>query len=100
MDADRSVTPEMPADLSEELVPLYHLERSLGNVVLRIDRDVWTKCPLAVVFRDPIHFEQAAAIVLPDSVIRWESRDPHYEVEAGWSCAKTCHTLSGPIISQ
>ncbi len=84
-------------DLSPHLRALYDLELSLGNVIVRTDRDAWTQCPLAVVFHDPLHFDDAKQLIIPDCVKRWESRDPHYAIEAGWFCEQTRHSLSGPL---
>jgi hypothetical protein len=87
-----------PRDLSPDLRLLYEYELSLGNAVVRIDRNLWSGCPLAVIFRDPLHLDEAAAALsLPPTVTRWENRDTHYDLEAGWRCQSTRHSLSGPL---
>lgn len=84
--------------LSDDLRPIHDLEIELGNAVVRIDAPAGTACPLAVVFRDPIHFEAAAArLALPDSVDRWINRDPHYPIEEGYYSKISRHTLAGPL---
>ena len=40
---------------SSSLRPIYDLERSLGNSVDHIDEPAGDRCPLAIVFRDPVH---------------------------------------------
>ncbi|HEY7087741.1 MAG TPA: hypothetical protein VH518_06595 [Tepidisphaeraceae bacterium] len=86
-------------ELSPGLRPLYQLELSMGNVVVRVDRGAWSACPLAVVFRDPLHFEQAmATLTIPPIVRRWENRDSHYDLEAGWTCEQTRQSISGPLV--
>jgi hypothetical protein len=90
--------PPPPRDLSADLRLLYEFELSMGNSVARIDRNLWSSCPLAIVFRDPLHLDEAAErLVLPGTVSRWENRDTHYDPEAGWRCATTGHALSGPL---
>ena len=83
--------------LSANLRSIYLLEISLGNSVQRIDEPAGTKCPLAVVFEDPLHFEEAENLGLVSSnVKRWKNVDPHYPLEAGYLCRKTNHALAGP----
>lgn len=91
----------MIEELSHQLTPIYDLELSLGNVVLRMDRNKWSRCPLAIIFRDPLHFEQAVSrLAIPACVRRWENRDSHYDLEAGWTCDETGHSLSGPLVCE
>ncbi len=86
--------------LSERLVPIHDYELSLGNKVLRMEELIWTKTPLAVVFQHPLHFAEIAQnLVLPASVERWENHDTHYDLEAGFVCTETGHTLSGPLVA-
>jgi hypothetical protein len=85
-------------ELSPHLRPIHDLELSLGNVLLRTETDAWSGCPLAVVFRDRLHFDDVAKrLALPDEVTRWENRDTHYDLEAGFRCADTRHTIAGPL---
>jgi hypothetical protein len=35
--------------------------------------------------------------MLPSDVKLWESRDPHYSIEAGFSSATSRHSIAGPI---
>lgn len=84
--------------LSDDLLPIYQLEIGLGNEVARIDELEGSACPLAVIFRQPLHFDEIRkAITLPSSVRYWESRDGHYPMEAGYACAKTGHALAAPL---
>ena len=86
------------ANLSPFLLPLYELEIELGNCVLRVDRNAWSNCPLAVVFRNPLNFKIAMdEVEIPHCVKQWENRDPHYCIEAGWICEHSRHSLSGPL---
>jgi hypothetical protein len=84
--------------LSPDLRPIVELELSLGNAIHCVQTEGWSRCPLAVAFERPLHFvEIAARLKLPDTVERWENRDPHYDIEAGFSCEKTRHAIAGPI---
>ncbi len=88
----------IPDDLSPALLPLVEFELSLGNLIKRVDEKFWTRCPLAIVFAGPLHFAQALAKgLISEGIQRWECRDPHYEIEAGYVDPVTCHTLSGPV---
>jgi hypothetical protein len=85
-------------DLCPNLAPIRDLELSLGNVIERVDRGVWTACPVAVVLRHGMHFDEIAAqLTIVDAVKRWESRDPHYEFQAGFTCEESRHSIAGPI---
>jgi hypothetical protein len=87
-----------PRDLSADLRLLYEFELSMGNTVARIDRNLWSSFALTIVFHDPLHIPQAIErLTLSPHVGRWENRDTHYDLEAGWRCASTGHALSGPI---
>ena len=87
------------AALSEDLRPIYDLEMAKGNQVERIDEPAGTDCPLAVVFKHPLHVKEIRSeLTLPSSVEYWEHYDPHYSVkaEAGYACQKTAHCIIGP----
>lgn len=84
--------------LSDDLLPIYRLEIGFGNEVARIDEPAGSACPLAVIFRQPLHVNEIAkALTLPPSIGYWESRDGHYSMEAGYACAKTGHAIAGPL---
>ena len=84
--------------LSPDLRPIVELELALGNAIHCVQSEGWSRCPLAVAFEQPLHFaEIAERLTLPDTVERWENRDPHYDIEAGFSCEKTRHAIAGPI---
>lgn len=84
--------------LSPFLQPIYRLEISLENEVLRVDEPAGTKCPLAVVFKKPLHLEEISTkLSIPQEVEQWENVDPHYPKERGFRCKRTSHALSGPI---
>ena len=84
--------------LSADLKPIVELELSLGNQIRCVQTEGWSRCPLAVTFERPLHFaEIKAQLRLPETVEAWESRDPHYDIEAGFSCGTTRHAVAGPI---
>lgn len=82
--------------LSNDLVPIYDLELKLGNKVLRTDSPAGTICPLAIIFRDPLHFEEIKSLKLPASVTKWTNDDPHYPLETGFSSSVSKHAIAGP----
>ena len=83
--------------LSDDLLPIYDLEIALGNKVARIDEPAGTTCPLAIVFRDPLHFDLVSTkLQLMQSVHRWRNDDPHYPLEAGYSSSISRHAIAGP----
>ncbi len=83
--------------LSSNLIPIYNLELSEGNKVIRINEPAGTKCPLAIIFEYPLHFDVIAdKLTLSPAVRRWENIDQHYPLEAGFVCDVTGHVLSGP----
>lgn len=83
--------------LSDSLRPIYDLEMRLGNRVVRVDDHAWTECVLAIVFADPLHAtEIAAALDLPARVTAWDCTDPHYELQSGYYCKASRHSLAGP----
>ena len=85
--------------LSNNLKKIYDLELKFGNKVLRIDEPAGTKCPLAVVFKDPIHFSKIEEVYkIPETVKKWENHDQHYPIEAGFVCEITNHVIAGPIV--
>ena len=84
--------------LSKNLCSIYEYELALGNEVRRVDEPAGSNCPLAVVFEQPLHFAEIAAnLVLPVVVERWENRDTHYSLEAGFVCRESRHSIAGPL---
>lgn len=84
--------------LSRDLVPIYELEVSLNNRVLRIESPAGSNCPYAVIFEHPLHLNEITRqLVLPETIRFWEARDPHYPLEHGFVCEITRHAISGPI---
>lgn len=83
--------------LSQDLLPIYQLELKLGNQVERVDSPAGTLCPLAVVFREPLHLQEIAKLHLPPSVSQWSNFDPHYSMETGYSSSVSKHAISGPM---
>lgn len=84
--------------LSEALRPIYELECRLGNPLVAVDEPGTTAGLVAVTLRDPLHFDEIErSLSLPPTVVRWESRDPHYPLEAGYVCKRSNHSIAGPL---
>lgn len=84
--------------LSKTLKPLLDFELARGNEIERVDRPAGTKCPLAVIFKKPLDFKgYTDSNGSPSGVSKWENRDRHYPLEAGYVCEKTRQALAGPI---
>jgi len=84
--------------LSSALKPMVDYELSVGNEIERIDRPAGTRCPLAVVFKKPLDFKGFEdKNGKPRGVEKWENRDRHYDLEAGYVCERTRQAIAGPI---
>lgn len=84
--------------LSEDLVPIYELELQLGNQVERIDCPAGTDCPLAIIFREPLHFEEIRRrLTIPATVTKWTCTDSHYPLESGFGSSSSKHAVAGPL---
>jgi hypothetical protein len=83
--------------LSDTLQPIVDLELQLGNEIARIDQPAGTKSTLGVVFKNPLHFREAAKLQLDESVYTWECNDPHYPKEKGFACKNSKHLVAGPL---
>ncbi|WP_254512567.1 hypothetical protein [Anatilimnocola floriformis] len=84
--------------LSADLQPIYDLEIARGNVVSHIEEPAGSTCPYAVVFKLPLAKERILAELTLDAHVRyWESRDPHYSIEAGFYSDASHHSIAGPI---
>jgi hypothetical protein len=83
--------------LSADLLPIYELELRLGNQVSHV-YDPWgSECPLAISFRDPLHFDVIAKqLTLAESVMRWRNDDTHYPLESGYVSKVSRHSIAGP----
>ena len=86
------------AGLSTVLRPIVEFELKRGNSIVRVDRPAGTKCPLAVIFKNPLDFAgfQSTSGV-PAEVSTWQNRDRHYPLEAGYVCERTRQAVAGPI---
>lgn len=85
-------------ELSEPLRRLVGFELMQGNVIDRVEHSAWSRCPLMVVLRDPLHFDPAREMMeIPVGIRRWENDDPRCEPQAGWVCSITLQALAGPI---
>ncbi len=82
--------------LSDDLEPIHRLELKLGNRIIRVDAPAGTECPLAVIFRDPLHLADIAKLKLSASVTPWSSNDPHYPQETGYRSNISKHAVAGP----
>lgn len=77
---------------------VFQFELARGNRVERIDAPAGTLCPYAVALTKPLQrAEIEKQLALPPSLRWWESRDPHYAIEAGYVCEEHPHTLTVPI---
>jgi hypothetical protein len=77
---------------------IYDLEISLGNLVQEVDEPAGDRCPLAIVFKRPMHRATIESkLSLPAVVKWWECRDPHYPIQGGYSCEETHHVIAGPL---
>jgi hypothetical protein len=86
--------------LTPALQPIYDFELAQGNRVVRIDEQAWTECPLAVVFKNPLHKTEIDAKLSPPPHLHWfEDTDPHYSVdgEGGYKCSETGHAIIGSL---
>lgn len=84
--------------LSKDLQPIYHYELSKGNQVLRVDEPAGTNCPLAIIFKFRLHFEEIANnLRFSPSIEKYENYDRHYPLEAGFFDKINRHIVAGPI---
>ena len=85
------------AELSDDLRPIYEFEIQSGNQVVGVGSPAGTACPLAIIFRDPLHFQEISdRLDLPASVIRWDNTDSHYPIESGYLSNVSRHAIAGP----
>jgi hypothetical protein len=92
------VEPSARRGLSEDLREIYDLEIELGNELSHVEEPAGSACPYAVIFKRPLHLEAIhQRLTLPAGVKFWESRDPHYSIEAGFASDVSRHSISGPI---
>ncbi len=93
----RSVSYASLDSVCEHLREACRLELANGNTILRIDIPAGSKCPLAIVFCDTLKIWGTPATGEFDPCVRyWESKDPHYEIEAGFICDIHRHVMSAP----
>ena len=84
--------------ISTHLQPIYDLELSLGNSVVQIEEPAGSTCPLAIIFKNPLHrAEIESKVRIPPSVHWLESRDEHYsrDGEGAYKCDETGHAMIG-----
>jgi hypothetical protein len=88
-------------ELSDDLRSIYELEIAIGNEVAYIAEPAGTDCPYAVIFKNALNVKAIESeLNLPPTVRYWESRDPHYPIEAGYSSLESRHAVAGPIDEQ
>jgi len=99
--ADPSISAPVLRDrVDAKLRSIYDIELSCGNSVVRVDEPAGDRCPLAIVFKQPLHKGRIESLlVLPSAVKWWESRDPHYEIQGGYICEGSRHVIAGPLAS-
>jgi len=84
--------------LSTNLLTIYELELSLGNVAVRVDEPAGSLCSLAVRLKDPLHKAEIATRLSLASSVKWlENHDHHYPIEGGYRCEETSHAIIGPL---
>jgi len=84
--------------LCSDLKVIYDYELAHGNTLAAIAAPAGTECPYAVILAKPLKIcETPEADNLPEFIQYWESRDPHYEIEAGFVCSKHRHSIAGPL---
>ncbi len=84
--------------LSPSLQAIYDLELSLGNSLDRVEEPAGDRCPLAIIFKRPMHKAKIeSTLSLPTIVKWWECRDPHYPIQGGYVCEETHHAIAGPL---
>ena len=86
--------------LCSHLRPLYEAELGQANAVERVDEPAGSRCPLAVVFQEPLHREILENAIVLTPVVRWvESGDKHYEARgtAGYLCEESRQYVYGPL---
>jgi hypothetical protein len=83
--------------LCDHLRPLCEAELRRGNRVTNIAEHAWTECDLDVSLEKSIDqkaVEQELAV--PAGVTYWRNDDPHYPIEAGYTCKACRHAFAGP----
>lgn len=85
--------------LSRDLQAILDLELGLGNEIAYIAEPAGTECPYAVGLKRPLHdAEIRERGLLPPWVTPWANvDDPHYDLERGYRCEKTRHSIAGPL---
>lgn len=84
--------------LAPNLQAIYDLELSLGNSLDRVEEPAGDRCPLAIIFKRPMHKARIeSTLSLPSIVKWWECRDPHYPIQGGYACEETHHAIAGPL---
>ena len=84
-------------ELSEELRSIVEFELARGNSIVRIDRPAGDRCPLAVIFANPLDIGGfKSSHTVSAGVSTWENRDGHYPLETGYVCERSRHAVAGP----
>lgn len=83
--------------LCEHLRPLCEAELGRGNRVVNIAENAWTACDLDVSLEKPVD-RMAMETEMPAAagVEYWQNDDPHYPIEAGYTCKACRHAFAGP----
>ena len=84
--------------LNVNLIPIYGHGLNNGNCVSRIDQPAGTKCPLAVIFQNPLQIDKINKLIVSHTNLEfWENTDPHYPFESGYYCKTTQYVIAGPV---
>jgi hypothetical protein len=84
-------------ELCSELREIYDFEIKHGNKIDRIDRFVWDKIDVCVVFAFPLNIDkQNYDICINKTLLRYVNQDPHYPLETSYTAKEHRQSIAGP----
>jgi hypothetical protein len=88
---------EAGAELCPHLQPFLRQLTEQGSTVIRVDKDAWSNCALAVILdKGPTLAQAGETFDLPSGVKLWHNTDTHYDLENGLACETCKHSLFWP----